>query len=416
MKPAVRRTLPWLVTSCLALACDGERRKPPASPTDAVSKTGDAKANANAKPDAKANAVADAEPDAKANAVAEPDAKADPDPTPTAPVLTPPPEPVPPRAVVFYREAPKARIALFALPEPTAPDPTAARDLKIIADDEGGSIYHGTSGPVLSGDGQWLAYLDAGRLQLVRLDGSAKHRITKHKGSKVEVLISGFSPDSSRLMFYQGEVQSEEGTPLPRDVVQGLHELLLADLTIAPKTSLQAFTTYTADGRHVLFQRQQPDRSNVLIRFDLDTGAEEEVARIDSPFGFSQLVLHGERIAYTYSPAQGRSRIATHTLRGDARKDVSPEGKFAQLQWPRISLDGTHVTYTDETALIIHTLADDTSRTLFTCTQRHCEHAFDGASTVLVRDGEQLSRVALDGGVTTLAEGVKGFVVAGAPG
>ncbi len=414
MKPPVRRALPWLVIA-FVLACDGERKPEPTAPSDATSKA-EAKAATDtktAKADTDAKAGADAKRDAKAdaNAKASADAKAD---VGTAPM---PPRPVPPRAVVLYRKAPRDRLALFALPEPTAPDPAAARDLKIVADLEGGSIDHGTSGPVLSGDGQWLAYLDQGRLQLVRLDGTAKHRITKHEAGQVEVLISGFSPDSSRLMFYQGEVQSEEGTALPKGVVQGLHELTLADLAIAPKTSLEAFTSYTDDGRHVIFQSQQPDRSNALMRFDLDTGAEEELQRIDSPFGFTQLALHGERIVYARTPAQGKSIISADALRGGARIDVSPEGAFAQLQWPRVSLDGRLVSYTDETRVMVRGFdPGDTPRVLTTCTQRHCDHAWDGADTVIVSDGGTLRRVGLDGKATTLAVDVEGFVIAGEPG
>lgn len=421
MKPTAPRALLWLVTCCLALACDGERKPEPATPTDATSKPGGEKADASGKADAttKAATTKAAKPEVKVDATkadaTKPDATKPDAPKPDATKPTPAPtKPVPPRAVLFYREAPKYRIKLWALPEATAPDPTVARDLGIIADSVGGSIYHGTSGPVLSADGQWLAYLGDGRLELTRLDGTAKHRITKHKGSRVMVLISGFSPDSSRLVFHQGEVQTEEGAALPKDVVPGFHELTLADRTLAPKTSLESFTWFS-DDRHVIFQRSFPDRSTALMRFDLDTGAEEELQRTTAPYGFSQLVLHGDRIAYVHHPAQGKSQVVTDALRGGARLDISPEGSFAQLQWPRLSLDGRHVSYSDETTLNVHTLDDGTTKTLTTCTQRHCPHTWDGASTAVVLDSGQLSRVSLDGTVTKLATDVEGFVVAGAP-
>jgi hypothetical protein len=405
----VRRALPWVVTSCLVLACESEQKQEPTKAgetktgTDVKAAT-DAKTSTDAKTGVDAKARADAKTDAKPEKVPEPKLE--------------PPKPVPPRTVLFYREAPKDRVKLWILPEPTAPDPAAARDLAIVADPDGGDIYHGSSGPVLSGDAQWLAYLDDGRLQLARVDGTANHRITKHKGNRVTVLISGFSPDSSRLMFYQGEVESEEGTPLPKGVVQGSHELTLADRKVEPRTSLEAFTSYTDDGLHVVFQRQLvPARTTALFLYDLETGAEEELQRTEETFGYSQLVLHGERIAYLHSPAEGRSIISADDLRGGKRIDVSPEASFAQLQWPHISLDGHHVSYTDGTSLKVRTFAaDDVPRTLMTCATRHCRHAWDGATTVIVLDGGQLSRVGLEGKVTALASDVEGFVVAGAPG
>lgn len=390
MKPPVLGVLPRLVTSCLVLACDGERKAEPASPADATVK-------AEVKPDATKTDANATKPDAAKTEVVEPE----------------PSDPVPPRAVVFYRDAPEHRVNVWALPEATAPDPAAARDLGIVADDAGGSIHHGTGAPVLSGDGRWLAFLDDGRLELARLDGSARHRITKHRAHRVTVSISGFSPDSSALVFHQGEVQSEEGTALPKGVVEGFQWLALADRTIEPKPTLEAFRTFSDDGRHVIFER--PDRTHTLVRFELATGTQEELQPIAEPFGFSQLVLHGDHIVYVLHPAKDKSQVVADVLGGGKRRPLSPEGRFAQYQWPKISLDGRHLTYTDETALLVRPFEGGETRTLTTCAQR-CDHAWDGASTVIVLDGGQLCRVSLDGSVTPLATDVKGFVIAGAPG
>jgi hypothetical protein len=386
MKPTVRRTLPWLAMLCLTLACDRERKAEPATPADATRVVG-----AGQEPTTTA---------AKTDADTPPEA--------TKPIPT---KPVPPRAVVFYRTAPKYRVKLWALPEATAADPAAARDLHIVADEGGGSIDHGTGGPVLSRDGQWLAYLDDGRLHLARLDGSANHRITKHRGNVVTLMISGFAPDSTRLVFYQGDDQGDDPRPLPKGVVAGFYELVLADLTLVPQPSLEAFNTFTDDGRHVIFEQ-----SGKLISFDLDTGATEQLQLAQGFYGFSQLVLLGERILYVQHLANGKSRVAIDALRGGKRIALSPEGKFAQYQWPNISLDGRRVTYTDETNLVVRSIDEDDTKTLMTCTQRHCDQAWDSATTVVVLDAGQLSRVSLDGTVTPLATDVHGFVLAGAPG
>jgi len=324
-------------------------------------------------------------------------------------------KPVAARIALFFREAPKHQLKVWALPEATASDPTAARDLGIVADDAGGSMLEGTGTPVLSGDGQWLAYLDQGRLELARVDGTAKHHITKHKSNRVLVWITGFSPDSSRLLFYQGEVQTEEGAALPKDVVQGFHELTLADLKLEPKTSLESFIDYTADGRHVILERTlHPTSTAVLTRFDLDTGAMEELQRSEGPFAFLQLVLHGERIAYVRHMKEG-GQVVADELRGGKLVELSPEGAFAQYQWPQISRDGRSVVYSDEKTLMIRGFGNEAARALTTCAVA-CDFAWDSGTTLLLRDGEQLSRVTAEGTVTALATEVKGFAVAGAPG
>jgi Tol biopolymer transport system component len=229
------------------------------------------------------------------------------------------------------------------------------------------------------------------------------------------VLITGFSPDSSRLLFYQGEVHSEEGAVLPKGVVQGFHELTLADLSLAPKTSLESFIDFTADGRHVILVRSLPDRTEVLTRFDLDTGSMEELQKGSGSVAFMQLVLHGERIVFTDLPGT-KGQVVADTLRGGERIELSPEGEIGQYQMPQISLDGHYVTYNGETMLMIRTFeAEAAARVLIACTI-NCNFAWDSATTLLVLEGEQLARVSVDGTVTPLAKGVEGFAVAGAPG
>ncbi len=404
MQPVMHRALPSLLI-CAALACDTEPKSQPATDAskaaDATKSGADAKVAPLAKPEP-ADSVAKPEP-------SNPIAKLD-------PVATPEPaKPVPPRTALFFRDAPKGLQAIWALPELTAPDPTAARDLGLVTSTGGGSVAYGTSGPVLAGDGQWLAFLDEGRLDIARVDGTARHRITKHPGTKVEVLISGFTPDSTALLFHQGEVQTEEGAALPKDVVPGFQLLSLADQKLEPKTSLEAFTTFTHDGTHVIFPRTQPDRSTTLIRFDLGAGAEVELQKTADPYGFSQLTLHGNRIAYGRNKGK-EATVVTDDLAGGKLVEIATGGTFAQFQWPHFSTDGQHVSYTDETKLMVRGPDDEAPRALTTCTQRHCDHAWDSASTLLVLDSGELSRVTLDGTTTALASKVVGFVVAGAPG
>ena len=211
-------------------------------------------------------------------------------------------------------------------------------------------------------------------------------------------------------MFYQGQAEGEDAPSLPKDVTEGFQELVLADLTIVPLPSLEAFFTFASDGRHVIYER-----SGKLMSFDLDAGTTEQLQLAQGFYAFSQLVLFGERIVYVLHP-EGKSRVVMDALRGGKRMELSREGSFAQLQWPQISPDGRHVTYTDETNVLVRSIDHDDTRTLITCNERHCDQAWDTTTTVIVLDGEQLSRVSLDGTVTKLARDVKGFSVAGAPG
>lgn len=393
--PPVLRVLPRFVIPALVLACNGEPSQ-----------------SATVEPPVKA------EPSVRPEPATKPSVKPEPDLSPTSTPL-PPPEPpkaVPPRPAVFFREAPKGRVTVWHLP-----DAVAMHDLGITADDGGGAVGLGSGAPVLSADGQWLAYLDQGRLQLARIDGTAKHTITKHKANRVTVLIAGFSPDSSALLFHQGEAQAEDSLPLPEGVEEGFQVLTLADLKVSPELSLPSFTTFTEDGAHVILSRRLPDRSTELVRFELATDATETLQRSVDAFAFSQLALHGDRITYVLhadggNPAADKgSQVVVEGLRGEHRLEITGRGSFAQYQWPRFSLDGKVVAFTDEKQLHARPVDGGATKMLYACTLR-CRYSWVSATTVLVLDGELLLRVELDGTTARLVEGVQEFAVAGEAG
>ncbi|MCX4240403.1 TolB-like translocation protein [Paraliomyxa miuraensis] len=403
----MRSALPSLVVCSLLLACNGEPSSLPAEPGPASA----AATPSTLRPDGPS-----ASPDAKVPTDASPEPATKRDPEPPSPTETPAAA-VSHRAAVLFREAPEDRLTVWMLPEPTAADPAAARDLGVLAIDGGGAVDLGTGAPVLAPDGQWLAYLDDGRLALDRTDGTQRHRLTKHEGNRVEVLIAGFTPDGSALLFHQGEVQSEEGTPLPAGITPGFQRVSLTDMSISPVEGLPGLRAFTASG-DVIFTRRKPDRSTELLRFEIATKAEEVLQRSVDAFAYGQLVIHGDRLAYVLHAdggdpsAEKGSQVVVEGLRGEGRIEVTGRGGFAQYQWPKFSLDGTHVAYGDDEALKVVPIAGGATRTLATC-ERRCRYAWDGPSTLLVLDGDSLSRVGMDGAAVPLATAVEGFAVAG---
>lgn len=337
----------------------------------------------------------------------DPTATAVPDPTPvaTAPVERPAPPrtvpapPAPPRPFVFSRMT-KNSLELYMPVAGGAP-----RKLGLRVDPEGGTMGLGHSEPALAPDGQTLAYLQGGKLSIRRLDDDSQPSvISKHSSRNVYTLITGWSPDSQRLLFYLGEVSSEHGIPLPRGVQAGFYLASLPDWKVEPVAGLTSFSAWLPDSRDVLAGRGI-DLSATLLRDAID--APQGGLVLPAHFDFTQLSVHGDDIAYGTGTKLVRSK-----LDGSDLTDITPSGQFAQYQWPLFSPDGVRVAYMSWSGIEVLELAGGARTRLATCAG--CRLAWESATTLLLLDGDgELGRLGLDGVVTPLVDRVKGFHLAG---
>jgi hypothetical protein len=346
-----------------------------------------------------------------ASSPAQPESPAAPDPAsaaePAEPAATaePPAQPVAPRPFVFLRPVRGRDHLEVWLP---GKEPSDARSLRIKSDGQGGSIYHGTATPKLSPDGEWLAALTDGKLWVHRIDGSQKKQITKHPRSRVDVLIAGWSPDSQTLLFYQGEVQTMTGAPLPRGVKQGFSLLRIADMQVEYVDAVEGFAAWQDDNRRWLYHMPTPQRATALMRFDVTTRERETLHQITAPFGFGQPTFHGDEIAYV-----GENRVVRSRLDGSRREELTPSGEFAQYAWPAYSPDGARLAYLDQLDLIVIELGSKAKTKLARCSDKGCEFAWEGSTSILLVDQNTLQRIGLDGTSTVVASDVAQLVVAG---
>jgi hypothetical protein len=317
----------------------------------------------------------------------------------------PPAQPVAPRPFVFLRQVRGSERLEVWLP---GEEPSRARSLGIKSDGEGGSLYHGTATPKLSPDGAWLAVLTDGKLWVHRVDGSQKKQITKYPGSRVNLLITGWSPDSQTLLFYMGEVQTMTGAPLPRGVKPGFHLLRLADMQVEYVDSVEGFSAWQGDNRRWLYQMPTPQRSTALMRFDITTRKREALHEITAPFGFGHLAVHGEEIAYVSHKQVVRSR-----LDGSGREELTPSGEFTQYAWLAYSPDGTRLAYLDHLDLKVIDLGARAKTTLARCSDRGCQFSWESPTSILLVDQNTLQRIGLDGTSRVVASDVALLVTAG---
>lgn len=376
----------------------------PPAPTPASRTKADAPAKYDAPAKVEQPVVAERKADAPAKVEAA-DTGEDPNfPTPPRPDL---------RASVFFRKAPQRDRATVW--HPSKVDPAVGEQLPIVVDYEpGGAVGIGTTTPLLSQNGVWLAYLDRGHLMVAMLDGAMKERITRHGPSQVSVLVSGFSPDSATLMFEQHEVQAEDAMPLPADVKAGFTLLKLTGYTTEHLPALGGFEAWTAGSTRIVLERREGGGTD-LVTYELEGGKLEVQQRLPDNYGFTQLVVGADHIAYVRVPKEHRSQVVRAKLDGSALVELSPEGDFTQYQWPKLSVDGKQVAYRDGARIVRVSIDGGTATEVTTCSSGDCDHAWESGTGLLVRDGTELTRHD-DGTKTVLGTDVVGFAIAGEPG
>jgi hypothetical protein len=249
-------------------------------------------------------------------------------------------------------------------------------------------------------------------LTLRRLDGTREEIVAQHPADRVELLLSGWTPDGQALLFHLGEAEAGEG--LPRGVEAGFYRVRVADLKPTRVVGLAGFDAWLPDGGAVVYQRERGDgERTALMRAELAPGTKPTLLHeVGGSPGFDQLTLRGDEIVYVNDQALVRSK-----LDGSGRDELTARGEFAQYQRPRRSPDGTRVAYLDERTIKVIALGEMATRatrvTMTVCEVRRCEYAWESDAALLVVDSGGLWRIGLDGAASRIADRVLGLAVAG---
>ena len=280
----------------------------------------------------------------------------------------------------------------------------APRELEhVVQYPPGGTLGIGGTGPILSGDAKWIAYLDAKGIAVTPTTGGKKHRIPDSlKGGRVELLLSGFSPDDKTLLFHRAEVAEMEPVPVPEGVTLGFHQLQLEDMSETRLDDVQEFLVWIKEG-----SGWSPTSAKALFG-DQDAG---------------QPSFNGPRVVFGRSENRLTTLIwATIDLKEET-KLAAPQ-PFAYLQWPQPSPDNTRVAYClrrlprqpASDLMLVEVKDPAVVKKLYSGPEGRCEYAWLTADQLLVIDSDELVTVSLDGSTESVAKNVTGFAMAGAPG
>jgi hypothetical protein len=313
------------------------------------------------------------------------------------------------RPFVVFRNAGKGTIQAW---RPAAGKRRRLEKLPLVVEPGGsGTMWIGSDRPALSFDGEWLAARQDDRLIVARLDGSVTHTLTEDWPHK---LISGFSPDSRRLLFHQSDPYDEE-TIVPADFVGGFYLVDLDDPIPRVIPELDGFVAWSANPDQVFVTGAHDDESTLRI-FDFETRRARLVQTLDGSYGFGQPDFVGKFMAYGWSGPGPRgsdvSQLFTSRIDGSARKARTYAGTWAQLQRPLLSPDTRHLVYADDERLVVENLATGDA---ITVGAYHHATAWISPSTLFVLEGKTLHSIDVEGTRSVVATNVAALAVAGDP-
>jgi hypothetical protein len=269
------------------------------------------------------------------------------------------PESGPPFEIVYFVGRELWRIA---------PDGTDARSLGYEVPEDGHSsgsrVGGGTQEPTVSRDGRWLACLTGTNLLVVELAGDQApkvHRVTALPPAKDDWLIaanvsySEWSPDSTTLVVLLEEPGYEEDDPLPlpKGYAYGAHVLRTSGLKLEHAPHIDSYLGWTPDSKAIIDAKYNAGGDYDLLAVPIAGGQATRLHHNTDPYGYTQVSIVGDHIAWTASGDGSTSQVVVMPLFGGEIVPLSPKAKFADIQWPQLSLSGTRAVFQREGKLML---------------------------------------------------------------
>ena len=212
----------------------------------------------------------------------------------------------------------------------------------------------GNSGPLHSKDLFYTAFIDGptGDLWIISNETFEKKRATYTGGVSY---ISEWSPDSRKIVFYtqRETLQTRRDGPIPWEggetfTQQRLSGFMLFDIYTGELTVLSPIDHFVSFVGPNAIISKSTDMSDRLVLFTLDT-FEADYGLISETFGFGSnqfsLSPSGKHWAFTYSKKPTDDANIMYSKFPAKEGKTLDSGSWAEVQWPKISPDGTKLIY-----------------------------------------------------------------------
>lgn len=276
-----------------------------------------------------------------------------------------------------------------------------------------GTMDRGESRPKVSADGQWIAYMVDDDLWAAHTDGSGAVRLAQHtpdRGRSIaEILISGWSPSQSQLLFNIQQASYEDRSPpLPQGVSEGFYLWTPGDEQPHHLPWLQCFSGWTSTpGRIVcnvaVSETGQISNDPIYQSIESDAAIEERPGSQGAAAGAQPSYAAGRMVF------NNNNQLFISALDGSAPVAISEAGRWAQYNNPHLSPDLRHVVYverseSDSYQVVITPATGPEPRVLRQCAGACTQAVWIGNWTLVVQDNREVWIVRLEGEPRRLAE------------
>lgn len=281
-------------------------------------------------------------------------------------------------------------------------------NLGVEVEDLGGAVGIGSSDPVISNNGNFVAFVASGDLWMVDTRSGTKSRLTNiypkaagHPRS-VDVYISGWSPDDKFLLINYFEPGYEDGHPAPpAGLKYGFHLLDMKTLELRYLPHLKYFSKWTSDSRSVIGARYNNQNDYDLVMYTIVEDKSEVIRHTSDGYGFTQLDLCGDRIVWIHN-----NQIVSGSLRGSDLEELSPKADFAEMQWPHFSPDCRKVVFNWKGGIGMTVNAESPPKLLASC-ESGCSFRWLDVDTLVASDEKGIRLISTKTGDTTTLIGQK---------
>ena len=201
--------------------------------------------------------------------------------------------------------------------------------------------------PAVSPDGRWLAYTDEVDLWVAELgpQPTTPRQITKMPALRddyiaaANISFSPWSPDSSTLIVTLEEpsYMDDGPQPLPKEYSYGQQILRTDALALVHAPHLPAESGCRPDSRSVI----HANNDGSIVEVPLEPGAEKQLRAVAGKV--SQLHISGDWLAWVGGDDPFQAFVAP--IAGGEPKPMSPQGGWAEIQWPVPAPDGGHIVF-----------------------------------------------------------------------
>jgi hypothetical protein len=209
------------------------------------------------------------------------------------------------------------------------------------------AVFMTETSPAAAPDGRWLAYTDEVDLWVAELGPKSvtTRQITRMPALRddyiaaANISFSPWSPDSSTLIVTLDEpsYMDEGPQPLPKDYSYGQQILRASTLALVPAPHLPGWSGWTPDSRAIIHANDDGS----IVEVPLEPGTEKQLRAAGGKV--TQLHVTGDWLAWVTGDDPFQAVVAP--LAGGEPKPMSPQGGWAEIQWPIAAPDGGHIVF-----------------------------------------------------------------------